>query len=125
MRLYTWLMHMTKKDFQNQRRSWMLFFLTSHLQMCLSLYWETRLTYLMLPQRMSFDITWASLTSPQARARLIWLNPMFVLWRFSCAVLSARWGMVKAFSGSLSTLNRIHHACFYFFIIIMLMQSPY
>jgi len=111
MLLYTWLMHMTKKDFQNQRRSWMLFFLMNHLQMCLSLYWETRLTYLMLPQRMSYAITWVSVTSPQGRARLIWLTPIFVRWRFSCAVLSARWVMVKAFSGSLSTLNRIHQVC--------------
>ncbi|GMP84806.1 hypothetical protein CsSME_00038184 [Camellia sinensis var. sinensis] len=51
--IYTLLMHTTKRDLQRPKRSWMPSFQTIHLQMSRFSYLGTRLTYPMLPQRMS------------------------------------------------------------------------
>ncbi|RYR12827.1 hypothetical protein Ahy_B04g070156 isoform D [Arachis hypogaea] len=55
---FIWLMHMIRNGLQNQRRNWMLFLQMSHWRKYLSLYWETRLTYLMLHRRRSCVTTW-------------------------------------------------------------------
>lgn len=106
MLLSTWLMLLTRRDLRSQRRSSMLFSLTSHWQLSRFLSWETRLTYLMLPQRMSCAIIWDWLTSRQVRGRLIWRIPMSAHWRCSCAALSEKWGMAKDSSGFLNTSSR-------------------